>query len=137
MEILFVTSVAVIAPDPAASRKLYVDALGLPLAAADGSNYWHSERVPGTKHFGIWPLSDAARACLERAEWPAGSPIPQASIEFELRDAAAVGAGAEELVERGFELLHGPREEPWGQTVARLLSDEGLIVGLSFAPSLH
>ena len=27
--------------------------------------------------------------------------------------------------------------EPWGQTVARMLSDEGLIVGLSFAPALR
>jgi len=26
---------------------------------------------------------------------------------------------------------------PWGQVVARLLSPEGAVVGLSFAPSLH
>ncbi len=29
------------------------------------------------------------------------------------------------------------REEPWGQTVARLLSSEGSIIGISYAPSLH
>jgi len=37
----------------------------------------------------------------------------------------------------GFELLHPTRQEPWGQTVVRLLSSEGLIVGVSYAPSLH
>jgi catechol 2,3-dioxygenase-like lactoylglutathione lyase family enzyme len=137
MEILFVASVAVIAPEPVQSRELYVDALGLPLAAAAGSDYWHSEQIAGTKHFGIWPLTEAAQACLGRAEWPAERPAPQASIEFEVADAAAVHAAAEELEDRGFELLHPVREEPWGQTVARVLSAEGLIVGISFAPSLH
>ena len=43
----------------------------------------------------------------------------------------------EELRDTGFELLHDAREEPWGQTVARLLSPEGLIVGISYAPALH
>ena len=32
MDIEFLSTVAVIAPDPPASRRLYVDALGLPLA---------------------------------------------------------------------------------------------------------
>jgi hypothetical protein len=52
-------------------------------------------------------------------------------------DAAAVAAAAAELRDAGFELLHDAREEPWGQTVARLLSAEGLIVGISYAPLLH
>jgi catechol 2,3-dioxygenase-like lactoylglutathione lyase family enzyme len=137
MDIVFVASIAVIAPDPAESRKLYVDALALPLAAAGGSDYWHSEQLAGAKHFGIWPLSEAAQACLGRPDWPADRPVPQASIEFEVADPAAVRAAADELEERGFELLHPAREEPWGQTVARLLSAEGLIVGISFAPLLH
>jgi hypothetical protein len=46
-------------------------------------------------------------------------------------------AAAEELVGAGHDLLHPPREEPWGQVVARLLSPEGAIVGVSFAPMLH
>ena len=137
MDVVFVASVAVVAPDPAQSRKLYLDALGLPLEPAEGSDYWHSERLAGTKHFGIWPLSEAAQACLGEPEWPADRPVPQASIEFEVADAGAVQAAAEELEDRGFELLHRSREEPWGQTVARLLSAEGLIIGISFAPSLH
>jgi hypothetical protein len=48
-----------------------------------------------------------------------------------------VSAAAGELEDRGFALLHAPREEPWVQTVARLLTAEGLIIGISFAPSLH
>lgn len=37
MEIKFLSTVAVIAPYPAASRKLYVDALGLPLQGSGGT----------------------------------------------------------------------------------------------------
>jgi catechol 2,3-dioxygenase-like lactoylglutathione lyase family enzyme len=137
MDILFVGPIAVIAPDPAESRKLYLDALGLPLAAGEGSDYWHTEQLPGTKHFAIWPLREAAQACFGQPTWPDDRPVPQASIEFEVGDPPAVGAAAEELHERGFVLLHGAREEPWGQIVARLLSPEGLIVGLSYAPGLR
>jgi catechol 2,3-dioxygenase-like lactoylglutathione lyase family enzyme len=137
MDILFVGSVAVIAPDPAQSRNLYVETLGLPLAAGEGSDYWHSERLAGTKSFGIWPLSEASQACLGQREWPTDRPVPQASIEFEVADVTAVDAAAEELENRGFDLLHRARKEPWGQTVARLLSAEGLIIGVSYAPALH
>jgi catechol 2,3-dioxygenase-like lactoylglutathione lyase family enzyme len=137
MEIQFVTSVAVIAPDPARSRRLYVETLGLPLADDSGSGYLHSEEVAGTRHFGIWPLSQAAQACFGQEKWPESHPVPQASIEFEVADRAALDAAAAELAAAGYELLHPPREEPWGQTVARLLSPEGAIVGVSFAPALH
>ena len=41
------------------------------------------------------------------------------------------------LRQAGYELLHPAREEPWGQTVARLQSLEGVIVGISYAPMLH
>jgi hypothetical protein len=50
---------------------------------------------------------------------------------------AAVGPATDELVQAGYEMLHGPREEPWGQTVARLQSPEGAIIGISYAPVLH
>ena len=63
--------------------------------------------------------------------------MPQVSIEFEVESANAVTDAAAELRGRGFELLHDAREEPWGQTVARLLSSEGSIIGISYAPSLH
>jgi len=135
MQVQFVASVGVIAPDPAASRRLYLDTLGLPLEQR--GDYFASERIPGTKHFGVWPLTEAAQACYGTADWPPDVPVPQVSIEFEVADAAAVSAAARELEDNGYTLLHAARTEPWGQTVARMLSDEGLIVGLSFAPSLH
>lgn len=136
MDIEFLATVAVIAPDPPASRKLYVDALGLALRS-EGGDYHHSEQLAGCKSFGIWPLSQAAEACFGTPEWPAGRPVPQVSIEFDVADAPAVGAAARELEDAGYELLHSPREEPWGQTVARLQSPEGVIVGVSYAPMLH
>jgi hypothetical protein len=85
----------------------------------------------------VWPLAQAAEACFGTSEWPAGVPVPQVSIEFEVHDAAHVQPAAEELEAKGFALLHGAREEPWGQTVARLLAHDGPIIGISYAPSLH
>jgi catechol 2,3-dioxygenase-like lactoylglutathione lyase family enzyme len=137
MEIEFLSTIAVIAPDPAASRELYIDALGLPLASDVGGEYVHSERIDGCRHFGVWPLSQAAEACFGTTEWPTERPVPQVSIEFDVADAAAVGAAARELQQAGYELLHPAREEPWGQTVARLQSPEGAIVGVAYTPALH
>ena len=137
MNILFVSSVSPIAVDPPESRKLYVEALGLPLDGDDPQGYWHSEKVEGTRHFGVWPLSQAAEACFGSETWPEGITVPQVSIEFEVETADAVASGAAELEEQGFELLHDTRTEPWGQTVARLLSADGAIVGLSYAPWMH
>jgi catechol 2,3-dioxygenase-like lactoylglutathione lyase family enzyme len=136
MDVRFITSVAVITPDPSTSRALYVDALGLPLAE-EGDGYLHSEAIEGCKSFGIWPLAQAAQACFGTPDWPAERPVPQTSVEFEVADAGAVQVAADELKERGFTLLHDARTEPWGQTVARLQSSEGLIIGVSYAPALH
>jgi len=137
MDIQFIAGIAVIAPDPPKSRELFIDALGLPLEASPGSDYFHSEQIEGAKHFGVWPLSEAAQACFGTPDWPADRAIPQMSLEFEVRDADAVQSAAEELAQRGFDLLHDRRTEPWGQTVARLQSEEGAIIGISFAPALH
>jgi uncharacterized glyoxalase superfamily protein PhnB len=63
--------------------------------------------------------------------------VPQVSVEFEVADLDALDAAAEELGAAGHQLLHPPREERWGQTVARLLSPEGAVVGISFAPAIH
>lgn len=137
MKIEFIASVSVITPDPPASRELFVDALRLPLEGSADDDYFHSERIGGSKHFGVWPLAEAAQACFGNSDWPVSRPVPQASLEFEVADAGAVQAAAEELKARGYALLHDAREEPWGQTVARLQSIEGLVVGISFAPWLH
>src|SRR2546421_3721890 len=136
MNVLFITSTAVVAADPPQSRKLFMDALGLPLEG-EGDGYYSSGSVQGSKHFGVWPLSQAAESCFGTPEWPADRVIPQASIEFEVEGIEAVEAAGEELQRAGFELLHPARTEPWGQTVARLLTADGLILGISYAPSLH
>lgn len=136
MNIEFLSTVAVIAPDPSASRELYVGALGLPLEGR-GEGYHHSEQIPGCKSFGIWPLSQAAEACFGTPDWPAGRPVPQLSVEFDVETATAVASAAQELEQAGYELLHPAREEPWGQTVARLQSPEGAIVGISYIPMFH
>ena len=136
MDILFITSVAVVVADPPRSRRLFMDALGLPLEG-EGNGYYSSGNIAGSKHFGVWPLSEAAQACFGTPQWPAGRVVPQASIEFEVENADAVAAAAGELADAGFELVHPARTEPWGQTVARLLTDDGLIVGISYAPVLH
>jgi catechol 2,3-dioxygenase-like lactoylglutathione lyase family enzyme len=131
MDVLFVAGVAVISSEPAASQALYEEALGL---ALEGDEYRSTSSLEGTKHFGIWPLNEAAIACFGTPEWPDDVPVPQATIEFEVLDVAAAAA---ELAERGFSLIHDAREEPWGQTMARLSSPEGLLVGLSYAPWFH
>ncbi len=137
MRVVFMASVGVIAADPSESRKLYVDALGLPLEPQGGSEYYASEHIDGTKHFGVWPLADAAQACFGTSVWPPDRPVPQTSLEFEVENAEAVADAADELEAKGFSLLHAARQEPWGQTIARLLSIEGSIVGISYAPGLH
>ncbi len=136
MDVQFIGSVAVISPDMSVSRGLYVNALGLALAG-EPDGYLHSEEIAGSKSFGVWPLSQAAEACFGTPEWPAARPVPQASIEFEVADADSVQIAAEELTQQGFTLLHEARVQPWGQTVARLQSPEGLIIGLSYAPALQ
>jgi catechol 2,3-dioxygenase-like lactoylglutathione lyase family enzyme len=136
MEIEFVSGVAVIAPDPARSRSLYVDTLGLPLTS-QGGDYFHSEQIAGVKHFGVWPLSEAAQACFGTEQWPAHLAVPQVSVEFDVADVARVQDAADELEAAGHQLLHPPRQEPWGQTVVRLLSPEGAILGISYIPSMH
>jgi catechol 2,3-dioxygenase-like lactoylglutathione lyase family enzyme len=134
MNVEFVASIAPVSADPAASRRLYIDTVGLPL---EGDDYIHSENVPGSRHFGVWPLAQAAEACFGTSEWPADRPAPQASIEFEVADEAAVRDAEAELRDAGHEILHPTRTEPWGQTVVRVLSPEGLIVGISYVPSMH
>src|SRR5436305_15072984 len=86
MNVLFISSFAPIVTDRAATKKLYVDTLGLDLEDADG--YLHSEQVAGVKHFGLWPIEQAAQACFGTEEWPEDSQHPQASGEFEDGDVA-------------------------------------------------
>jgi hypothetical protein len=138
MHILFISSVSLISGAGAATRELMVKDFGLPLAPheADG-DYVFSEKIAGARHFGVWPLAQAAEACFGTPEWPRDRPIPQVSIELEVASAAAVAEAEAELRALGHAPLHATREEPWGQTVCRLQTREGAIVGVSYAPWQH
>ncbi|MGZ4527070.1 MAG: hypothetical protein ACXVX7_11575, partial [Mycobacterium sp.] len=89
MDVLSITSVAVVTADPPQSRKLFIDTLGLPLEG-EGDGYYCTGNIPGSNHFGVWPLSEAAESCFGTPQWPADRVVPQASIEFEVQDPEAV-----------------------------------------------
>jgi catechol 2,3-dioxygenase-like lactoylglutathione lyase family enzyme len=133
MDVQFVASVAPITADPQATRRFYADALGVSFEGAEG-DYLFTHQLSGVKHFGLWPLAEAAKATFGTDAWPPGVPVPQASIEFEVGDVAAAAA---ELEAAGYRLLHGARTEPWTQVTARLLSPEGLLVAVCWTPAFH
>lgn len=133
MDVQFVASVAPIVRDVEATRAFYQDALGLSFEGGEG-DYVFTQKLAGTKHFGLWPLAEAARACFGTGRWPEDIPVPQASVEFEVAD---VGDAARELQSKGYRLIHEARTEPWTQVTARLLSPEGLLVAVCYTPWLH
>lgn len=133
MKISFIAGFSPIVSDPAASQAFYLGDLGLELDQRQG-DYVYSDKLAGTRHIGLWPLRDAARSCFGSDEWPKDVRVPQATLELEVEDVAGAAA---ELESRGHRLLHAARTEPWGQTIARLLSPDGLLIGLCHTPSMH
>ena len=133
MDVRFVAGFAAIVDDAAEARRFYGDKLSLPLKIDSGSDYTMIE-LPGLKHFGLWTLRDAARSTFGRDEWPEEVPRPQATLELEVDDVAEAVA---ELKGRGLELLQDTKVEPWGQTTARLLTPEGLLIGVVYTPMLR
>jgi catechol 2,3-dioxygenase-like lactoylglutathione lyase family enzyme len=133
MKILFIAGFSPIVSDPSASQDFYLGGLGLALEQRQG-DYVFSEKLPGARHFGLWPLREAARSCFGSDEWPTDLRVPQATLELEVDD---VAAAATELESRGHRLIHSTRTEPWGQTIARLLSPDGLLIGVCHTPWLH
>jgi catechol 2,3-dioxygenase-like lactoylglutathione lyase family enzyme len=133
MKVRFVAGVSPIVDDSGEARRFYGEQLGLPVTPLEGSDYSQAS-IEGVKHFGLWTLRDAARSVFDKDDWPAGVPRPQATIEFEVDD---VPGAVEELSEKGLTLLQGTKAEPWGQTTARLLSPEGLLIGVVSTPWLR
>ncbi len=133
MEVLFVAGVSPIVGDPAAARSFYSGALGVRFDGGQ-DDYVFTESLAGVKHFGLWPLREAALACFGVPDWPSDVPVPQATVEFEVAD---VAAAAKELEERGYRLIHGARTEPWTQVIARLLTPDGLLLGVCYTPWFH
>lgn len=130
MEIEFVAGFGPIG-DPSAMVEFWAQTVGIEFEEI-GPDYHHASDLDGVKAFALWPLSQAAEATFGTSEWPSDRPVPQAWIEFEVSSPEAVADAVDELRATGQEILVGAHLEPWGQTTtARLLSPEGLLVGLS------
>jgi catechol 2,3-dioxygenase-like lactoylglutathione lyase family enzyme len=130
LKVLFIAGFGPIAPDVDHSHRLYEEVLGITFKVEEG-DYLHTEEMAGAKTFAVWPLAQAAESCFGTNEWPPEVPVPQAWLEFDVDD---IEAATRELEERGFHLLVRNRTEPWGQVVTRLLSPEGLLVGVTVTP---
>lgn len=137
VEVLFVAGFGPVSLNTASSAGFYVQTLGLPLKPMEGNaDYLLSEEgvLEGVKHFAVWPLTQAATSCFGTEQWPMEYPIPQAWVEYEVKD---IDSATRVLREKGYRLLVANRTEPWGQTVTRLLSPEGLLTGLTITPWLR
>ena len=131
--VLFIAGFGPIDHDIAQSRALYGESLGISFKE-DAGGYLHTGALPGAKHFALWPLSQAAQSCFGTDSWPDNIPVPQAWLEFEVEN---VERAAADLEARGYRMLIGKKAGPWGQTVSRFLSPEGLLIGVTFTPLLR
>ena len=133
IKVLFVAGFGPIVRETAESRKLYTENLGIRFKEESGG-YVHTERLKGAKTFALWPLSQAAQSCFGEEAWPENTPVPQAWLEFDVQN---VEKATEILELRGYRMLIKNKKEPWGQTVSRFLSPEGLLVGVTFTPLMR
>lgn len=136
MKISFVAGFGPIVPDVDASRAFWGAGLGIELEEAAPS-YYTNDSLEGVKAFALWPLTQAAESTFGTEVWPNDIPAPQAWIELDVASVDEVSAGVAELEAAGHRVLRGVHEEPWGQTTSRLLSPEGLLVGITFTPWMH
>jgi catechol 2,3-dioxygenase-like lactoylglutathione lyase family enzyme len=128
VKILFVSGVAPVTNDLPAALSLFKDTLGIEV---QGDVYPATDDLPGIRHFGLWSLAGAAMSCFGSEAWPADTPAPTATIEFEVDD---VDAAAAELEAAGHRLLRNAADEPWGQRTARLLTADGLLIAVTSTP---
>lgn len=112
------------------------EALGLRLTEI-APGYFGSDDIHGVKAFALWPLADAAEATFGKRVWPPEIPTPQAWIEFDVSSPQAVTEAVQELRNAGQSVLREAHTEPWKQVTARVLSPEGLLVGITFTPWMH
>ena len=128
MKVLFVAGFGPIVRNEKETLHVYKDLLGLPLEEKV-PGYYYTESIPGAKHFSLWPLADAAESCFGTREWPKDVPVPQSWMEFDVED---IDEATKELEAKGCKLLVKSRKEPWGQTVTRFLSPEGILLGVTY-----
>lgn len=136
MRIVFVAGFGPVVRESAASRAFWQESLGIELEEA-APDYFSSDDLDGVRAFALWRLEDAATSCFGRPDWPAELPVPQAWIEFDVESREAVAEAAAELEATGHRLLVAAKDEEWGQTVSRLQSPEGLLVGVTYTPWMH
>jgi catechol 2,3-dioxygenase-like lactoylglutathione lyase family enzyme len=136
MKIAFIAGFGPIVRNVETSRAFWGDGLGIELEEA-ATDYWTNDDLEGVKAFALWPLAQAAESCFGTDAWPPDIPEPHAWLEFDVESPEAVAPAAVEMAGRGHRLLKEAVEEPWGQTVARLLSPEGILVGVVYTPWMH
>jgi catechol 2,3-dioxygenase-like lactoylglutathione lyase family enzyme len=132
----FVAGFGPIVRDVDYSRAFWGAGLGIELEEA-APRYWTNDDLDGVRAFALWPLDRAAESCFGSDTWPEEIPAPQAWMELDVDSPEAVTDAVAELEAAGHRVLRGAREEPWGQTTARLLSPEGLLIGVTYTPWMH
>jgi hypothetical protein len=133
IDVLFIVGFGPIVRDTTQSRKLYSENLGIPFKEESG-DYLHTEALKGANTFALWPLSQAAQSWFCQDSWPDHVPVPQAWLEF---DVDSVQEATAILESRGYRILIKNKKEPWGQTVSRFISPEGLLIGITFTPAMR
>ncbi|HEY2293222.1 MAG TPA: VOC family protein [Thermoanaerobaculia bacterium] len=133
VKVLFIAGFGPIVREATASRELYNQTLGIRFKE-ENDGYLHTEALKGANTFALWPLSQAAQSCFGKDSWPDEIPPPQAWLEFDVDSVEKVTA---ELESQGYRMLVKNKKEPWGQTVSRFLAPEGLLIGITFTPSMR
>lgn len=133
INVLFIAGFGPIVRESPASRRLYSQMLGISFKEETGG-YLHTEALKGANSFALWPLSQAAQSCFGKDSWPKEVPAPQAWLEFDVEN---VEQATVELESQGHRMLVKNRKEPWGQIVSRFITPEGLLLGITFTPSMR
>lgn len=136
MNVSFIAGFGPIARSVDASHGFWAGTLGLPLEEL-APGYYSTEKVDGARAFAVWPLAQAAESVFGTSQWPADVPESQAWLEVDVASPGAVAEALAELEAAGHRVLRGVSVEPWGQTTSRLLSPEGLLVGVTYTPWMH
>lgn len=136
MKISFVAGFGPITRDADGAHAFWRDGLGIRFEEP-APGYFTNDDLDGVRAFAMWPLSQAAESTFGSPVWPSELPEPQAWLELDVASPASVGEAVAEMEAAGHRVLKGAHEEPWGQTTARLLSPEGLLVGITFTPWMH
>lgn len=134
--VLFVAGFGPITRESDESKAFYVEALGLLPADAGQRNLSAVGAGRAGRGEAFRPVAaGAGGAVLLWRRSLAGGSRGAAGVDRVRR--GRHGGRHPRLVDRGYRLLVANREEPWGQSVTRLLSPEGLLVGVTYTPRLR